>query len=73
MTPLLCALILTVTDPRTPSISPGGGSIVFCYRGDLWTVPAAGGTMRCLTPSASYESLPCHSPDGSLIAFTSDS
>ncbi len=72
MTPLLCALILGVIDPRTPSISPDGGTIVFCYRGDLWTAPAAGGTMRCLTPSASCESHPCHSPDGSLVAFTSD-
>ncbi len=72
MSLLLSALILAVTDPRTPSISPDGLETVFSYRGDLWTVPSSGGTMRCLTPSASYESLPCHSPDGSLLAFTSD-
>ncbi len=71
-TAILPALVLAVSDPRTPSVSPGGGEIVLCHRGDVWEAPSTGGTMRCLTPCASVESSPRYSPDGSMIAFTSD-
>ncbi|OPL18722.1 MAG: hypothetical protein AVO35_05170 [Candidatus Aegiribacteria sp. MLS_C] len=46
--------------------------MVFCFRGDLWTVPVTGGIMRCIVPGESIEHSPCHSPDGRYIAFTSD-
>ena len=44
--------------------------IVFCYAGDLWTVPASGGQAVRLTTSEGLELFPRFSPDGRWIAFT---
>jgi len=57
---------------REPAISPDGGTVVFSYRGNLWKVPAAGGTARPLTLHEGYDTSPVWSPDGSRIAFASD-
>ncbi len=57
---------------RDVKISPDGKSVAFCYKGDVWTVPAAGGTATRLTSGASYEANPVWNPDGSRIAFASD-
>ena len=57
---------------RDVQISPDGGTIAFCYMGDIYTVPATGGTARQLTTQSSYEQNPIWSPDGSTIAFASD-
>ena len=57
---------------RDVKISPDGSSIAFSYKGDIYTVPAAGGDATRLTSDASYESAPIWSPDGSQIAFASD-
>lgn len=57
---------------RTPAISPDGSRIAFAYRGDLWTVPSAGGRAVPLTTHAAYETGPVWSPDGTKIAFASD-
>src|SRR4051794_28042867 len=48
-----------------------GKAIVFCYAGELYTVPKEGGTARRLTSGPGYTSFPHFSPDGSQIAFTS--
>jgi tricorn protease len=57
---------------RQPAISPDGKIIVFSYRGDLWTVPAAGGTASPLTLHPAYDTSPVWSADGRNIAFASD-
>jgi tricorn protease len=48
-----------------------GRDIVFCYAGELYTVPKEGGTARRLTSGPGYTSFPRFSPDGTQIAFTS--
>src|SRR4051812_1998766 len=53
---------------RFPAIH--GDKIVFTYAGDLYTVPAAGGTARRLTSHPGFEMFPHFSPDGSAVAFT---
>jgi len=57
---------------RQPAISPDGKTVVFSYRGDLWTVPVAGGTAAPLTVHAAYDTSPVWSRDGRTIAFASD-
>ncbi|MBD5334146.1 MAG: peptidase S41 [Bacteroides sp.] len=57
---------------RDVRISPDGSTIAFTYKGDIYTVPAAGGQARQLTTQGSYESEPVWSPDGKKIAFASD-
>jgi len=57
---------------RYSAISPDGNSILFCYKGDIWKVPAAGGTAVPVTLTESYEYAPVWSHDGKNIAFASD-
>ena len=57
---------------RDTQVSPDGTAIAFCYKGDIYTVSAQGGTARQLTTQASYECNPIWSPDGKQIAFASD-
>jgi tricorn protease len=48
-----------------------GQQIVFCYSGQLYTVPKAGGVARRLTSGPGYTSFSHFSPDGKQLAFTS--
>jgi tricorn protease len=48
-----------------------GTQIVFCYGGQLYSVPKEGGIARRLTSGPGYTSFPRFSPDGLQIAFTS--
>ncbi len=57
---------------RYPAISPDGSTIAFSFKGDLYTVPTAGGDARPLTVGESYEYAPVWSHDGRSIAFASD-
>ncbi len=57
---------------RYTSISPDGQTILFCYKGDIWSVSSSGGTAIPLTLTDSYEVQPVWSHDGKKIAFASD-
>ncbi len=53
---------------RFPAV--GGGKIVFCYAGDLYSVDMNGGRAVKLTSDVGYECFPKISPDGQTVAFT---
>ena len=57
---------------RYPALSPDGKTIVFTYKGDLYKVPAAGGTATQLTQHEAHDFMPVWSPDGNTLAFASD-
>lgn len=54
------------------SISPDSKTIAFSYKGDIYTVPANGGTARPLTIHSDWDGHPIWSRDGKQIAFASD-
>ena len=56
---------------RDVQISPDGATVAFCYKGDIWSVPATGGEATRLTSQEGYDSNPVWSPDGTKIAFAS--
>ncbi len=57
---------------RYSAISPDGKTIVFTYKGDLFRVPASGGTATPLTTHEAHDFMPVWSHDGKSIAFASD-
>ncbi len=54
-----------------PALSPDGSEIAFVSGGDIWTVPAAGGTARLLVSHPANDSRPVYAPDGRSLAFVS--
>jgi tricorn protease len=57
---------------RYTAISPDGRTILFTFKGDIYSVPSSGGMATPLTLSESYEFAPVWSHDGKYIAFASD-
>ncbi len=55
-----------------PAVSPDGSEIAFVHAGDIWTVPAAGGTARLLVSHEADEIAPLYAPDGRRLAFVSN-
>ncbi len=56
----------------TPSLSPDGLTAYFSYDGDIWKVPADGGTATRITALEGEEINPRVSPDGKWLAFSSN-
>ena len=57
---------------RYTAISPDGKTILFTYKGDIYSVASEGGMAIPLTISEAYEYAPVWSKDGRSIAFSSD-
>lgn len=57
---------------RHNAISPDGTNIAFAYKGDIYTVPVAGGKATQITTNPAFDTAPVWSPDGQQIAFASD-
>ncbi len=55
-----------------PSLAPDRREIVFVSGGDVWSVPAGGGTAQLLVAHPATESRPLFSPDGKRLAFASN-
>jgi imidazolonepropionase-like amidohydrolase/Tol biopolymer transport system component len=53
-------------------VSPDGKEIVFDLLGDIYLMPATGGTATVLRGGHAFEVQPRFSPDGNRILFTSD-
>jgi imidazolonepropionase-like amidohydrolase/Tol biopolymer transport system component len=70
-----CSLVEFDTDEGTwmsCDVSPDGQTIVFDLLGDIYKMPISGGRAEVLSTGVSWEAQPRFSPDGRLIAFTSD-
>ncbi|MDE3742794.1 S41 family peptidase [Maribacter polysaccharolyticus] len=57
---------------RYPAISPDGNTIAFTYKGNLFSVPADGGTAKQLTFHSAHDYSPVWSRDGKQLAFSSN-
>lgn len=60
------------TGPMAPVWSPDGRWIAFSMRGDIWKIPAQGGTAVALTSGPGDYFEPAWSPDGTRIAMSMD-
>ncbi|MDR1633079.1 MAG: peptidase S41 [Dysgonamonadaceae bacterium] len=71
---VLSTSVLYANNPlwlRYPALSPDGRQIAFSYKGDIYTVPAAGGEAKQITVHIAHDYMPVWSPDSKTIAFAS--
>jgi Tol biopolymer transport system component/C-terminal processing protease CtpA/Prc len=69
----ICAAAAAAAPYMTePALSPDRAEIAFVSGGDIWSVPAEGGTARLLVSHPATESRPLFSPDGKWLAFGSN-
>ena len=71
---LTISLMANAETPRwimRPAISPDGKQIAFSYKGDIFTVPTAGGDATQITSNKAYDSYPVWTPDSKRIVFLS--
>lgn len=57
---------------RYPAIAPDGNTIAFTYKGDIYSVPANGGTAKQLTFHKAHDYNVVWSKDGKKLAFASN-
>ncbi len=53
-------------------VHPDGSELVFDLLGDIYVLPLEGGEARCIRAGLQWDIQPRYSPDGRLIAYTSD-
>ncbi|MCH1599282.1 MAG: hypothetical protein L7S70_02735, partial [Pseudomonadales bacterium] len=53
-------------------VSPDGETVAFDLLGDIYTIPITGGQASNLTSGFAWDMQPRFSPDGNMIAYTSD-
>jgi Tol biopolymer transport system component/C-terminal processing protease CtpA/Prc len=72
---VLSTSVLYANNPlwlRYPALSPDGKQVAFSYKGDIYTVPAAGGDAKQITMHVAHDYMPVWSPDSKKIAFASE-
>ncbi len=78
---LVCLLVAACTNAiaqqeavflSSPSLTPDGSTIYFCFETDIWKTDSKGGQAVRVTAMPGNENNPRVSPDGKWLAFTSN-